>query len=197
MLCGEMQKCVEDSRSLLSIPKRRQSLAEGKLLSVRDALQFSWGFLCLSFCCRNNTTNDRDVLGLFLSVFSSCLLLLSKSLGLVRIEQEPVRVFVSVQFHCRFQLQKRRQLSPARATKRFPLSRCASAIQIVRPLESTAETQPQLQPALLSLSAMISQLFTRPDSASFALHMAMPKRGFWRLPNCSVFRQAFLLWRQK
>src|SRR4029453_13115631 len=31
------------------------------------------GFLCLSFCCRNNTTNDRDVLGLFLSVFSSCL----------------------------------------------------------------------------------------------------------------------------
>jgi hypothetical protein len=74
MLCGEMQKCVEDSRSLLSIPKRRQSLAEGKLLSVRDALQFSWGFLCLSFCCRNNTTNDRDVLGLFLSVFSSCLL---------------------------------------------------------------------------------------------------------------------------
>ena len=63
-----------NSRSLLSIPKRRQSLAEGKLLSVRDALQFSWGFLCLSFCCRNNTTNDRDVLGLFLSVFSSCLL---------------------------------------------------------------------------------------------------------------------------
>ena len=33
----------------------------------------------------------------------------------------------------------------------------ASAIQIVRPLESTAETQPQLQPALLRLSAMISQ----------------------------------------
>ena len=36
----------------------------------------------------------------------------------------------------------------------FPLSRCASAIQIVRPLESRAETQPQLQPALLRLSAM-------------------------------------------
>ena len=38
--------------------------------------------------------------------------------------------------------------SSARTTKRFPSSRCASAIQIVRPLESIAETQPQLQPAL-------------------------------------------------
>src|SRR2546427_282270 len=36
--------------------------------------------------------------------------------------------------------------------KRFPSQRCESAIQIVRPLESTAETQPQLQPALLSFS---------------------------------------------
>src|SRR6266481_2340106 len=48
----------------------------------------------------------------------------------------------------------------ARTTKRFPLSRCASAIQIVRPLESIAETQPQLQPALLRLSAISSQYFT-------------------------------------
>ena len=32
--------------------------------------------------------------------------------------------------------------------------------QIVRPLESIAETQPQLQPALLRLSAIISQYFT-------------------------------------
>ena len=47
--------------------------------------------------------------------------------------------------------------SSARTMKRFPSSRCASAIQIVRPLESIAETQPQLQPALLRLSAMISQ----------------------------------------
>jgi hypothetical protein len=38
-------------------------------------------------------------------------------------------------------------------------SRWASAIQVVRPLESTAGTQPQLQPALLRLSAMISQYF--------------------------------------
>jgi hypothetical protein len=43
--------------------------------------------------------------------------------------------------------------SSARTTKRFPSSRCASAIQNVRALESIAETQPQLQPALLRLSA--------------------------------------------
>jgi hypothetical protein len=34
--------------------------------------------------------------------------------------------------------------SSARKTKRFPSQRCASVIQIVRPLESIAETQPQL-----------------------------------------------------
>jgi hypothetical protein len=50
-------------------------------------------------------------------------------------------------------------LSSACTTKRFPLSRCASVIQIVWPLASRADTQPQLQPALLSLSAMISQYF--------------------------------------
>ena len=50
--------------------------------------------------------------------------------------------------------------SSARTTKRLPSSRRASTIQIVRPSESTAETQPQLQPALLSLSAMISHSFT-------------------------------------
>jgi len=36
-------------------------------------------------------------------------------------------------------------------TKRFPSSRCAAAIQIVRPSASKAETQPQLQPALLEI----------------------------------------------
>ena len=40
----------------------------------------------------------------------------------------------------RFQFYKRSQLLSARTTKRFPSSRCASAIQIVRPLESKAET---------------------------------------------------------
>src|SRR5215472_1745245 len=44
-------------------------------------------------------------------------------------------------------------------TNRFPSPRCASTIQIVRPLETTAETQPQLQTALLRLSAMTSQYF--------------------------------------
>ena len=51
--------------------------------------------------------------------------------------------------------------SSARTTKRFPSSRCASAIQIVRPLESIADTQPQLQPALLRLSAITSEFFIR------------------------------------
>ena len=37
---------------------------------------------------------------------------------------------------------------------------CASAMKIVRPLESIADTHSQLQPALLRLSAMISQYFT-------------------------------------
>jgi hypothetical protein len=49
--------------------------------------------------------------------------------------------------------------SSARTTKRFPSPRCASAAKIVRPAESNADTQPQLQPALLRLSAMISQYF--------------------------------------
>jgi hypothetical protein len=45
----------------------------------------------------------------------------------------------------------------ATATKRFPSSRCASATKIVCPCASTVATQPQVQPALLSLSAIISQ----------------------------------------
>ena len=51
-------------------------------------------------------------------------------------------------------------LSSACTMKRLPSPRCASTIQIVRPSESRAETQPKLHPALLSLSAMISQYFT-------------------------------------
>jgi hypothetical protein len=50
--------------------------------------------------------------------------------------------------------------SSACTTNRFS-PRCASAIQIVRPSQSTAETQPKLQPRCLRLSAMISQYFTR------------------------------------
>ena|SRR5947208_818017 len=45
--------------------------------------------------------------------------------------------------------------SSACTTKRFPSLRCASATKIVRPSRSTVATQPQLQPALLRLSAKI------------------------------------------
>ena len=64
----------------------------------------------------------------------------------------------------RFELQKRSQLFIGVHTENvFRWPRCASAIQIVRPLESTVTTQPQLHPALLSFSAMISQYrFTQP-----------------------------------
>jgi hypothetical protein len=44
--------------------------------------------------------------------------------------------------------------SSARTMKRFP-SRCASAIHIVRPRESIAETQPQLEPALLRSAILL------------------------------------------
>src|SRR6266566_4441231 len=50
--------------------------------------------------------------------------------------------------------------APKDQLNRFPSLRCASATKIVRPLESTPETQPQLQPASLRLSAMVSQYFT-------------------------------------
>jgi hypothetical protein len=59
--------------------------------------------------------------------------------------------------------------SSARLMKRFPLLRCASTIQIVCPLKPIAETQPQLQPALLRLSAMISQ---------YRFTAAFPRRAF-------------------
>ena len=54
--------------------------------------------------------------------------------------------------------------SSARTTNRSP-SRYASAIQMVRPLESTAETQPKLQPALLRLSAIDRAAGPQPRSA--------------------------------
>jgi hypothetical protein len=65
--------------------------------------------------------------------------------------------------------------SSACTTKRFPSLQCASAIQIVRPRESRAETQ-QFEPALLRLSAMISHLrFTLHNSASFVFRTATTK----------------------
>ena len=50
---------------------------------------------------------------------------------------------------------KRCQLCIRVYNETFSSPRCASTIQIVRPLRSIAETQPQLQPALLRLSAII------------------------------------------
>jgi hypothetical protein len=47
------------------------------------------------------------------------------------------------------------QCESARTTRHFPSSRCAAAIQIVWPLESTAEIQPKLQLALLRLSVTL------------------------------------------
>jgi hypothetical protein len=60
--------------------------------------------------------------------------------------------------------------------------RCASAIQIVRPLESTTDTQPQLQPALLRLSAIILPVIF--------LWRAVAQSGMTaRLPSCAVLSQ--------
>jgi len=64
------------------------------------------------------------------------------------------------------------------SVRSFPSPRWASAIQIVRPRESTAERQPQLQPALLRLSAMISQYFTHTMSDNLSgMCQEAPARG--------------------
>ena len=70
------------------------------------------------------------------------------------------------------------RISSARTTKRFPSSRCASAIQIVRPLESISETQPQLQPALLRFS--VSNSARRSEADDFAIE-----------PELQFLREAF------
>src|SRR6266576_283148 len=66
--------------------------------------------------------------------------------------------------------------SSACTTKRRSSPRCASAIQIVRLLESIADTQPQLHPALLRLSAMISQYFTLVYLSRQSQNVASAKR---------------------
>src|SRR5205807_1077244 len=58
-------------------------------------------------------------------------------------------------------VQERSQLIVSSRDEPRSVAAMCVAIQIVRPLESIAETQPQLQPASLRLSAMISQYFTR------------------------------------
>src|SRR4029453_6537578 len=59
---------------------------------------------------------------------------------------------------------------------RRPSRAYASALKITRPVESVSDEQPQLKPAWLIFSAMVSHLrFTLHNSASFVLHTATTK----------------------
>src|SRR5215471_16009894 len=75
---------------------------------------------------------------------------------------------------------------------RFPLSRCASVIQIVRPSESTAEPQPKLQPRFLRLSAMISQYFTAvyPTLPFFSKPRSPEKDRSWQVCDPTAYRES-------
>jgi hypothetical protein len=53
------------------------------------------------------------------------------------------------------------------------------------PLEAIADTQPQLQPALLRLSSMISQCFS--DSAALLLVQDCSRCGFAQFKLCAHF----------
>jgi hypothetical protein len=71
------------------------------------------------------------------------------------------------------------------AAERFPSSRCASATNIIRPLASTVATQPQLQSALLRLSAISrvhSDSVGRPEHGRRKI-LARPWRHRIGLPN--------------
>jgi hypothetical protein len=63
-----------------------------------------------------------------------------------------------------FKFQKRCRFFVGGNDKSLSVITVCVATKIVRWLESTVETQPQLQPALLRLSAIISQYFIRGDS---------------------------------
>jgi hypothetical protein len=81
---------------------------------------------------------------------------------------------------------------PPRTTKRFPSPRCASAIYIVCLSESTAETQPQLQPALLSLSAITSQYFTQRIEPRSRPAVYLRKQSTLKLPEFSLVTSPLL-----
>jgi hypothetical protein len=86
--------------------------------------------------------------------------------------------------------------SSARTTNRFPSSRCASAIQIVRPLESTAETQPQLQLALLEIvGLLIADHYLRCRFARFKLGAHFLDERCLLPQTCSEPRNFLLLFR--
>jgi hypothetical protein len=74
-----------------------------------------------------------------------------------------------------FQFHKRIQLFVRVRNETLPVAAMRVCDPDRSPAESIAETQPQLHPALLRLSAMISQYFTRRHSGSFALHTATTK----------------------
>jgi hypothetical protein len=71
--------------------------------------------------------------------------------------------------------QKRSQLFIRVHNETLSVAAMWSAIQIVRPSQSKAETQPQLQPAFLRLSAIISQYFTRFDQCPFSFPLSNDK----------------------
>jgi hypothetical protein len=60
----------------------------------------------------------------------------------------------------RFEFDKRGEFFISTHNEALTVATTPSATKIVRPLESKAETQPHIQPALLRLSAMIFQYFT-------------------------------------
>jgi hypothetical protein len=71
---------------------------------------------------------------------------------------EPASIWISA--GRRFKFHKRSQLFIRVCNETFSVIAMRVCNKTVRQLESIAETQPQLQPALLRLSAMISQYFT-------------------------------------
>ncbi len=79
----------------------------------------------------------------------------------------------------RFEFHKAVSLSSARTMKRFPSLRYASARNIVCQLESTAETQPQLQPALLRLSRLRSLDAAGNDTFFYSIQPVSHDRAVW------------------
>jgi hypothetical protein len=74
----------------------------------------------------------------------------AKQANAIVISTGGLRVFISVEFRKTLRTVSRQfaatRNSSARATKRFPSSRCSSAIQIVRPLDSTVEDAAPTRP---------------------------------------------------
>ena len=64
-------------------------------------------------------------------------------------------------------------------------------MKIVLPPESTVETQPQLQPALLSLSAMISQYFTMRPEFDYQQEHDKPHRPIGNIEHPKNLRDTF------